>query len=34
MGGLLRMLVVSVVGGWLVNKVAERVGGRSRRTPR
>lgn len=34
MGGLLRMFVVSVVGGWVVKKLAERVGGRKPSEPR
>jgi hypothetical protein len=29
MGGLVRMMVISVVGSWVVKKVAERVGGRT-----
>jgi hypothetical protein len=29
MGRMLRMLVVSAVGGWVVKKLSERVGGRS-----
>jgi hypothetical protein len=34
MGGLVRMLVVSVVGGWVMKKLAERVGGRTQHEPR
>ena len=34
MGGLLRMLVVSVVGGWVVKKISERLGGGTRHDPR
>ena len=34
MGGLVRMMVVSVVGGWVVKKLAARVRGRTQHEPR